>query len=443
MDATRRQVQSNVQKSHGGHRRGPACSPLRGRSLAARLVAPRGPCHSRSEQRWRRSPPPSRPPPPPRRRVVLLVDRVLVAVQLGLKASDPRHVAAQLHRGAVVQAESRPPSNASAYWVPRVAINMRYARRWNLDYLLYAPGEGRTARARRAEDGRRVDARARDRARLFTLRRGARSPGEGDGSSTASTRRCCSFLAAALADRPERRAQALANPRAHAADRRWNLLELRRAGKAAAESHRHHVLQRHRWAGHILASLVVRPRCHRATTGRGSARATGTRGRGTRTCSRRRLRLQAARGDPDGGPHELLDQVGREDAAVDPLLGKRVPKKEKAPAEVKTSGSRRHFAEAPVGTQGGEPPAALPPGDAGVRAAVEPPPRASSPTRAPAPSRSARAPASAAAAAARASASFGSTRRRWRPSCSRRGGARPSRPSSRTTSTSTRRSRRS
>ena len=101
------------------------------------------------------------------------------------------------------------------------------------------------------------------------------------------------------------------------------------------------------------------------------------------------------------------------------FAGKRVPKKEKALPMLTERLKALLKAEASVGTpQGGEPPP-LPPGDAGVRVAVE---RAAAcllaNESAGAKQACARAPASAAAAAARASASFGSTRRRWRP-CAR------------------------
>ena len=303
-------------------------------------------------------PPPSPPPPSPPPRS-----------SSRLPAAKPRHVAAQLHRGAVVQAESRPPSNASAYWVHCVALNMRYAWRWRLDYLLYAPADatGETlAYRRRHVAWTRVPAIAHA---LFTLRYRSAIYLDSDAIFNRFDASVPSFLAAALADRQSDARKPLANPaRAHAATL-WNHPYPTREGKARPSHTGIMFFNGTEWAGHILARWWYGTCCggrydRPGQPGRDWDQGPWNEDVLATTALKRRVAILTE------DCMNFLTKSGEKTQMWIHFAGKRVPKKEKALPMLTERLKALLKAEASVGTQGGEPPP-LPPGDAGVRVAVE------------------------------------------------------------------------
>ena len=286
-------------------------------------------------------PPPSPPPPSPPPRS-----------SSRLPAAKPRHVAAQLHRGAVVQAESRPPSNASAYWVHCVALNMRYARRWELDYLLYAPADatGETlAYRKRHVAWARVPAIAHA---LFTLRYRSAIYLDSDAIFNRFDASVPSFLAAALADRQSDARKPLANPaRAHAATL-WNHPYPTREGKARPSHTGIMFFNGTEWAGHILARWWYGTCCggrydRPGQPGRDWDQGPWNEDVLATTALKRRVAILTE------DCMNFLTKSGEKSQMWIHFAGKRVPKKEKALPMLTERLKALLKAEASVGTQGG------------------------------------------------------------------------------------------
>ena len=248
-------------------------------------------------------PPPSPPPPSPPAALV---------VAITLRQAAPRRGAAP-PAAPSCRRESRPEVERLRLLgaLRRAQHAVRGGAGGSTTSVRAGRRDGRDARV--PKTARRVDARAlRSRTRSSRCGTGARSTSTPTPSSTASTRRCPRFWRRLLADR-QSDAQVARQPGARARRHAVEPPVPDARGQGAPESHRHHVLQRHRVGRPHPGALVVRHVLRRAVRPAGAAGARlGPIEFGTRTCSRRRR--SSARGDPDGGLHELLDQVGREDA---------------------------------------------------------------------------------------------------------------------------------